>query len=576
MSLNVTPLEQVQTLAPVTRVSEVRKFAILKAPAQVTWQVWQSSSFSSSSIAFSAPPPSLMSLISRKVYLVVDVTLNFAGTNTGSLPLLGVAAGIDGLRAFPLSSVISTLSATINGNQVSVQISDLISAYSRIQTPEKDVLDGEYSLTPSMPDQFQTYAEGFGTNRSPLAKYGSNPFIQSRGAWANVPFPGAAPLFATPGGGIYLPSASNVAGATTGQALFTVAEEIMLSPFQFGGPESSGFIGVSGMDLNVTFNPLSRMWSRDAVTGAAAPFLSTITSIAGVVRGARLIFDYQTPSSIQPIPKSVSYPYTQLTRFATDFSTTLAPGAMLTVIGNNIQLPSIPKRIVIWARRSNATADYTTTDTFLVLTNVSLNFLNSSGTLASCPPEQLYAIARKNGLNLSWSQWANHVGSVLPLDVGVDIGLADPSVAPSVSENSQIQVTATFVNQNPTDTIAATMYVAIELEGSATLRDSSFYPATSIITRSDVLGSKDKPQVLWEDSGSARYGGNFGDILSSLKSFAGPIRSAIEAHPVGALASSALKGALCDDAPASKSAERMERHKKRKGRGLNESLMARR
>src|ERR1700722_13929663 len=179
MSLNPVPLETVSTLAPITRVSEQRKFAILRAPSLVNYQVWNSSSFSTASISWSAPPPSIQTLVCRKVLMSVDFALQFNAPNASAaptLPLLQLGAGIDGLRAFPLSSVISTLQFTINGAAVSVQIADVISPYVRLNNANKQTLDGEYSVCPSYPDQAQDWSQTYGTNRNPFALYGSNPY----------------------------------------------------------------------------------------------------------------------------------------------------------------------------------------------------------------------------------------------------------------------------------------------------------------------------------------------------------------------------------------------------------------
>jgi hypothetical protein len=528
MSLNIVPLASVVTAAPITRVSDERRYAILRPAGQVNFQTWNSSSISTGNIAWSSPPPSLATLIARKVLMQIDMTLNFVGTNASvgpSLPLIQAQAGIDGLRAYPIQSCISTLTVTINGSALSVQSSDLIQAYQRLNMPEKQVADREMSFGPSMSDQFQSYEQGYGTNRNPLAPYGSNPYVSSRGAFGAV-YTGALPPpnFGTSAGGLWFPPATNSAAPapapvnnTTGQVLFTVCEEIMVSPLSWACPPTSGFVGVSAFDVNLTWGDLTRMWSRDAVTALGAPFLSSITAINPVVRGARLVFEYDTASSLQPIPRSIVLPYVNITRYSTDYTTPLLPGGIAIINSNTISLPSIPKRLILTARRSNNQQTWNTSDCFLVLQKIQMNFMNQSGQSSSQTMESAYLQSQKNGLQLSWPQYSNFVGSVYVLDFGVDSGIFDPSLSVGCSEQTTLQITANYINTGPATINSTTMYMTVELEGTASIRDASFYPATSVISRADVLAASSKPEVLYEDSNYNRLGGAF-DSLNNVKS----------------------------------------------------------
>lgn len=551
MSLGVSALETINAVAPRSRWSEVRKFAIISGPSLSNFQTWNSSSYSANNIAWSCPPPSLQIGVARKVICSIDYHLIFAGTNTGTGTLLNLGS-TDGVRAQPTNSCISTLTATLNGNSVNIQMSDLVSPFSRVNTPEKEVLDGEYSLGPVMPDQDQVYTSG--SNRDPLAPYGSNSFLMTRGGWANaVPTlnaggGGPASLVGYPSGGVYLPPVAtitgpgNVAGLATGEAFFTDCFELQLSPFAFAQPDASGFIGLSAVDIQMTFNDLSRLWSRNQVLAATAPYLNSITSITASVNGARLTFLYDAPQATTPIPPSVIYPYELPSRYTTAISTPFTPDMVQSIVSNTVTLPSIPKRMMVWVRRSNATQNWTTTDTFLSIEKVNINFLSNSGILNSAEQHSLYLMSRKNGLNLSFAQFSNYVGSVFIADFGVDLALPDPSLAPSVSEQSQLQITVQAHNRS-SQTIVATLFMCFFLDGTCTLRDASMFLSTSVVSRRDVLEVRNKPQVEY-DVGQSRYGGDF---FSSIKSLLPAARSLIESHPIGAAASHAAKSLLCDE-----------------------------
>jgi hypothetical protein len=571
MSLNLVPLQTVITQAPITRVSDERRYAILRPAGQTNFQTWNSSSISTGNVAWSSPPPSLATLIARKVLIQIDATLNFSGTNTSAgpaLPLINAAAGIEGLRAYPIQSCISTLTVTINGSALSVQSSDLISAYQRLNMPEKQVTDREMSFGPVMSDQYQSYEQGYGTNRNVFAPYGSNPYVQSRGAFGAV-YTGVLPppLFGTSGGGLWFPPATNVAGGTTGQVLFTVCEEIMVSPLSWACPPTSGFVGVSAFDVNLTWGNLTRMWARDEVTAAAAPFLSVLTPATGIVpviRGARLVFEYDTASSLQPIPRSIVLPYVNIQRYSTDYATSIAAGGSAIINSNTISLPSIPKRLILLARLSNNMQTWGTSDSFLVLTKFTMNFMNQAGQSSSQTMESAYLQSQKNGLQMSWAQYSNFVGSVYVLDFGVDSGIFDPSLSVGCSEQTTLQITANYTNTGPRAIPSTTMYMIIELEGTASIRDASFYPATSVISRADVLAASGKPEVLYEDSNYNRLGGAF-DSLNNVKSLIKQGREESKA-PDG--------GGLLGAGPSMPDGE-VKVKKRRRHKMLNETLSSR-
>jgi major capsid protein len=438
------------------------------------------------------------------------------------------------------------MQCNLNGNQVSVQSSDLISPFSRIGFGEKEIGDREMSIGPTMTDQYQVYTSG--VNRDPLAPYGSDPYVSSRGSWAQAsgtaPSGGGGPaaLVGRPEGGVYLDPLLNVAGGTTGVAQFTDAFELQLSPFCFGSPDASSFIGLSGADFSFTFNNLNRLWSRNQTLASTPPYSNSITSITVVVNSARLTWLYDVPQSISALPSSVSYPYELANRYSTDIPILFAPGMVQTVVSNTIALPSIPKRLIVFGRRSNSTQDWTTSDTFLVIQSVNVNMLSQSGVLNSADQKSLYLMAVKNGVQLSWPQWSNYVGSICVFDFSTDLALPDPSLAPSVSEQFPLQVTVTFRNSAPVP-VQATMFMVVMLEGTATIRDASLFLQTSIVSRRDVLDVRNKPQVDYS-VGEGRYGGDF---FSSLKGLIPAARSLLESHPVGALASKGLKTAFCDN-----------------------------
>jgi hypothetical protein len=171
--------------------------------------------------------------------------------------------------------------------------------------------------------------------------------------------------------------------------------------------------------------------------------------------------------------------------------------------------------------------------------------------LASATQEDLYNISKKNGCDLSYAEWAgglftnapggadnSHtagvsgffsndavaapngfvptglVGSVLCLDWGIDIGLDDLH-SPGEILNSQLQITANFINVNQTEDIFFTMYIVTVSEGTWTIENLNSIPQIGVLSKEDILNSRRDPAINYKATDSI-YGGDF---VTKLKHF---------------------------------------------------------
>lgn len=501
MSLNLTPLQVVEVRDSRTVIRN-KEYAILKGGSQCSWKPYTTTSVSSSSIQFSTPPPSPKIFIDRKQYVQIPVriTLNCAAPNANNL----LRSGFDSPRAFPLSSSLNTLTVNINNTAVSLNMSDILPALLRYNTTAQ-LKEHDYSMTPSCLDQFQEYIDGVGSIRNSLGDYGdsNDESVMGRGGFAQY----------------------NVLTNTPGQAvidcLFT--EPIFLSPFYFGHGNATAFIGVQTMDWNFTFltNSWARMWSH-AIGGANAP--GAITSGSTIFTGfspafsvpgapilPQLLFNYITPQELQHIPSAMEYSYFNIDRYPTDYSSSaLAPNTSMTMVSNNIQLQSIPRRMYIFARNSNAiqqsNANYT--DTFLALSNLRVNWNNQSGLFSSATQQDLYKMSVKNHCNLSWTQWSGGpvygntinstgaystkvgtVGSVLCIEFGTDIGLSDLECG-GILGTYQLQINVTATNINQTNNVFPTLYIVTVSEGVFNILDNRSVSQIGVVSKQDVMEAK--------------------------------------------------------------------------------------
>jgi hypothetical protein len=394
---------------------------------------------------------------------------------------------------------------TLNNTSVSVNMADVLSGVMRYN----NCLDNKrrnLSLTPTYQDQSQSYADLVGSNRNPLAAY-----FDSLDDGAE------------PRGGFRCNVVSNTPTAAVVDYIFT--EPIMVSPFYFGKEEKSAFIGLQNMDLNITWlNNLSRMWSR------ATNHPQNLTSLtASFVAPPKLFFKYLTPPANMLIPNEISYPYSVVDRFMTEVGS-IASTAVQTVSSNNIQFQGVPDHIYVYARRRNSDLNFNSTDTFLSIRRVSVNFNNRSGLLASCSQQDLYQVSKKNGCNMSWSQWSGKavtnafgvlgtVGSVLKLRPGLDLPLS-PLQAPSSLETLQFQIDCELENVNQSEAINVVLVVVPVYSGTFSIVNQRSITQTNILTKSDVLDADNKAQLnynefLHQAEGSGDFMADLSDVLSN-------------------------------------------------------------
>jgi hypothetical protein len=299
----------------------------------------------------------------------------------------------------------------------------------------------------------------------------------------------------------------------------------MLSPFLWGDCEKSGFLGVQTMSFNFTFrSDLSRMWSHSDGSG------STLTAVTVTIGQPQLLFRYVTPSSLEPMPESVCYPYYSVSRYPTDAQAAIAPLASTTLNSNNIQLNSIPRRILILARQRNSDQTFTSTDSYFGIRSISVNWNNNSGLLSAASTQDLYEISVKNGYEGSLTQWSGGPvsrflggaapvyhgtsGSVLCLEMGTDIGLG-PGECPGMLGTYQLQLRVDAVNVNTVDAITPTLYVIVISEGTLTIANNTTTAQIGVVTPQDDITARHMPMIDYNSIREA-YGGNF---LSGLKDF---------------------------------------------------------
>lgn len=323
MSLNVPKVPVVQVMDPRLQFQEERDYVALKGAQVNSFQQFPATTLNNSNVVISCNPPSRDIAVSRLVFkrMVFDITVT--GTNTGLSPLL--VSGFYGPRAMPITMVTQAESFTI-GNSTFTQspIQQYFGALMWYHNEFKNRF-GQYSLAPSMLDQFQDYAQGAATVRNPLAPYSDNSYENTRGGYAGLE------VLSNPGAG------------TTATLRLTSTEPILLSPLVSGAMSNyTSAIGqVQNMSYQCVFADLSRVLSLVQNQGAAG--VINITSVAVTLSSAELLFNYLTPDRQYPLPRSLQSSYFSIVSYPTRTSTVIAPGALTGMIPmQSVQVASIP------------------------------------------------------------------------------------------------------------------------------------------------------------------------------------------------------------------------------------------
>lgn len=471
-----------------------RKFGVTKSGETNRFVIIPTQNYSSSNVTFNIQPPSPQIAISREPLFKFYFRIVFTGTagtlNGGTLLYPGL---FDAPRSAPLAQVTQSIQATINNASVAQNNYQVINAFLRSNISD-DELRRDLSLMPSMLDTYQNYDDnyfyGYGVANDPLQTYGQNSYFTPRGAF---PYRIISNPVVGPG------------NAATAIVEFETTEPFILSPFLTGSDNEVAFIGVQSLTVQLNFiNSLKRIWSHSAGNGQAGTIVSLDVSFPSP---PEVLVNFITPSRLQEIPVSNVYSYNTVDTYPMDFASIPANNADLsnglstvTLNSQNIQLNYIPKRIYAFVRRSDLTSDFTTSDTFLRINNVSISFDNVSGLLSSANSQQLYELSKNSGLNMTWTEWSKFVGSVLILDVGRSLMLTDPTEAPSLTTTKQFQMQMSVTNLNTRQAITPTMFIMTIADGLITVENNSAILQNTILTRQDILdtGSDATAKSVWE------------------------------------------------------------------------------
>lgn len=437
---------------------------IKKSTSSIVNQFYQPDSRSISNVTWSTiQPPSKSTIIDRKWYMDLSVKISFSGDAGASNYLLpiderfpssiganGKIGQLDtrflGLRALPFNACVGNTQLSINGTSVTNNTSQFSNVFPYLFVPDQTNV---YEMV-SNPDTWQAIPQYQYNNNNPMALYGTSQYNQTRGDAKYT----------------VLYNTQTAAQIQIDWYESLIVPSLLKRNNDYG---DAGLVGVSNINLVLSLQNLTNVielanWGVPDYEGNTYPTVAPIT-ISGQPQPAislekcNLLLTFITPTiAMPPVPLPAKYNYDNFyTLTTTCGSNPYAAGASDVTTSNNIQLSTIPSKILIYVGKAqqkgtdlsgNLLPNYNFTDTMAVIDKISINFNNQSGLLSGSNPYQLYQISQSNGCTQSWAQWSNYQGSLMVLNLQKDLP-SDVLSAVGANQTNNFVVQVNWHDANP-------------------------------------------------------------------------------------------------------------------------------
>jgi len=552
------------TLIKDSRIADITDqltYAVQSGASSNTYQQFSAVTSTNSSLTFNVQVPSENIIVNRevlirtKLYFTLHIT---TGVDPGEVPIpTGVTAisyGItDSFAPFPLNQLFTTSSCQINNTNVSVNTQDVLPAV--LQLCDQEDFQKYLGMTPVMPDSYYKYFANATMNpNNPMSAFGSAVSTQSLvpDAVRRVSNPGGAGYdnkllprgsFALDDWTVFSDNADTLIVPDADPTRFvvyvsaTVTEPIMcLSPFIYGSPEynSQGLVGINAMSFVFNIDSqVKHMWSSAFGTrvtlGWVNPFPATAafnppTAHPQCFERSELLLNFLSTQPTDLISARNVVPYMDLPRYITRAQNAVAivPNATQIITSNNIQINQLPDYFIVYARNPVNTQQQVTreADSFLAITNITVNLNNTSGLLSSATQQELWKISVANGSQQSFTSFQGVAagstpvlgytgtpptgplpatgagnpspiytpGSVLVLSPAMDLSLPDYLTSGSIGQyNFAFNLT---VRNNSIENVTPEIVVICVNSGIFTTIAGSSNVYTGILTKQMVLDTK--------------------------------------------------------------------------------------
>jgi hypothetical protein len=334
----------------------------------------------------------------------------------------------DSLNSYPLQSLITTASLTINNATSSTNMQDILPFIKLLE--DCDSLDKMNSTSPDYVNEYWgMYSDAILTNSNPMASYNEASYDNAR--IPNGAYPATITVQHYVGG--VLTNASLISTATTDTWTIYLTFKGLTEPFLALAPftnkdfNKAGLLGVNNlaMTLNVD-SACKKVWAtgNSSVNSGGNGLTSYITAVTlgnpssnGLgFTNARLLFNFLTLTDLQYSKVSTR----SVTNY-TDYSRYISPSASSPVVAaagsgsvafQNIQLNQIPQLLVFGLRVPIESQNWAYTDSFLKINSVSITLNNTSGIIASADITNLFNMSIDSGSHQSFYSFNGQANAI--------------------------------------------------------------------------------------------------------------------------------------------------------------------
>jgi hypothetical protein len=443
----------------ISQITDEVTFAV-QSSGQECYQQFASTSVSTSNITFNAQIPSQEVVLDRNMLLSSNVNFTVNVGQSGTYATAFAALATDGTGVFfdygnteafgpyPMNSLITTVSGTINNVSVNSQTQDTLATLLRLN--DAPLISETNTSTATLPDfYYASYGDAvindFSSSNNPLGNVLQSSFDAVYFGRGTVPAKIAIIQYDAAGNAV--PDSNKKYRVPTAVRAIVEVNVLLVEPLMTLSPfvnnasgTSAGLYGINQISLNINVDSNCRRFFRTArVLGDTAPALSpqgfyTPTFIQSITLGTagftsaygasgivannagfsncQLLSRFLTlqPSQVLKLKSSRnSVSYTETPRYLTlqgsqsAVTSRFAPGAdphqpqTTQVITSNLQLSLIPDKIVVCARIPMSQQSYGNSDSFYTIQSATVLFNSASGLISSATLTDIYKLSRRNG-----------------------------------------------------------------------------------------------------------------------------------------------------------------------------------
>lgn len=517
MSFSIIKLDKLlKSSEPRISFDQADAYIINEAGSQILYQKYPATNFTGDILQFNTVQSPTVA-VSSKIFIECEFEVTLSGIPDPGTSLYQISN--DAPRFMPLMAVTNTANLQLNGTSMTVNpdlYGDAIFRY----LPQKSAARG-LSGCPSMFDYYQQYNDflQFGSALNSLAQIGEcSSSIQGRGGF---------------------PIRIDASNPQAVKITFVTYEPIWIPPCNIDDHNSKAFIGLNRLNYTCTLKNLSRVWSRNETNS------TPVTVSARITNTPNLVITTITPQLIDMVPRVNRYPFSQIQPQSQDYGA-IAPGSTRKISFNAQQLQGVPERMFIFARRTNRSPF--TTDTYMRLTDLNLQFDNETGIFSAATPNQLYNICAENGYQGSYADWYQYSGSVMSIDFTKDVPLQ--GLAVGVAKNVTFRFDCNFTNL-AADAYEFSVYLVVVYQGVFTISiDGGVFQDINVLSQNDVINSKNVQALPYHDVRNMLvHGGSFFSKLKSIGSTAKKYaKKALDAYENLAPETKSMVGNMAHDA----------------------------